>query len=88
VGVDQLDELIEDGFLDQALLVDARREVLEVDGALYGLAQVHDEFYVDVGFDEGVGDLLDHGIEGLGLLATYTVRDEECAPSRRGWATS
>ena len=93
VRVDELDELVVDGFLDEALLVDARGEVLEVDGALDRVAEVHDELDVDVGFDEGVGDLLDHGIEGLGKSVSHGAGSGgagggECAPSRRGWATS
>ncbi len=32
VGVDEADEFVEDGFLDQALLVHGGRELLEVDG--------------------------------------------------------
>lgn len=68
--VDELDEFIENGLLDEAFLVDARREVLEVDGTLDRLAQVDDEFDVDIGFDEGVGDFLDHGLERLHELAT------------------
>ena len=70
MGVDHLDEFIEDGFLDEALLVHTWREMLEVNGFLDRLSQVHDEFDVDIGFDEGVGDLLDHGFEGLRMLAT------------------
>lgn len=63
--INHLDELIKDGLLNEALLVDAGRKVLEVDGALYRLSQIHDKFDIDIGFDEGVGDLLDHGIESL-----------------------
>jgi len=72
VRVDELDELIEDGFLNEAFLVDGGGEVLEVDGALDGLAQLADEAHVDVGFEKGGANLFEHRVECLGAASQQT----------------
>lgn len=51
--------------LDDALLVHTRGEFLEVDRLLDGVSETGDQLDVDVGFDKGVADLLDHAIKGL-----------------------
>jgi hypothetical protein len=65
VGIDQLDQLIEYCFLDQALLVDGRRELFKVDGAADRFSKLAYEFDVDIGFEEGGANFLEHGIESL-----------------------
>ncbi|KAI6747696.1 hypothetical protein HG531_008238 [Fusarium graminearum] len=65
VGIDEFDEFIEDGFLDQALLVHGGGEFFEVDCRFDGLSQLADEFHVDVCFEESGADLLEHAIKGL-----------------------
>jgi hypothetical protein len=51
--------------LDDALLVDTRREFVEVDRLLDGVSETGDQLDVDICFDKGVADLLDHGLKGL-----------------------
>ncbi len=63
--IHELDKFVENGFLDQTLLVDSRGEVFEVDACFERFAQVADEFDVYVGFEEGGADLFEHAIESL-----------------------
>lgn len=99
MGVDELDELIEDGLLDQSLLVDGGRQLFEVDGTADRLAQLADEAHVDIGFEEGGADFLEHRIEGLdkrelevspclGSMAESMAGSMagHSIPSRRDWA--
>ena len=65
MGVNELDEFIEDGLLYEALLVDGGWEVLEVDGGADGVLEAADELDVDVGFEEGSRYLVEHGFESL-----------------------
>jgi hypothetical protein len=51
--------------LDNALLVHTRRKFIEVDRLLDGVSETSDQLDVDICFDKGVADLLDHGLEGL-----------------------
>lgn len=48
--VDELDEFIEDGFLDKSLFVGCRRKFFEIYGVFYGFPEVADEFDVDLLF--------------------------------------
>ena len=63
--VHNVDQRIEDGLLDDALLVRVGGELVEFDRGLDLLAQRGDQLDVDVGFHEGIADLLDHAIEGF-----------------------
>jgi hypothetical protein len=65
VGIDEFDEFIEDGFLDEALLVDGGRKFFEVYGGSNRFPELSNESHVDVGFEEGGANLLEHGIKGL-----------------------
>ena len=65
MGVNELDEFIEDSLLYEALLVDGWWEVFEVDCGFYGFAECGYELDVDICFEEGVAYLFDHAIESL-----------------------
>jgi L-asparaginase/Glu-tRNA(Gln) amidotransferase subunit D len=65
VRVHNVNERIEDGFLNNALLVRVRGELVEFDRCLDLFPERCHQLYVDVGFYQGIADLLDHAIEGL-----------------------
>ena len=60
-----LNQSIEDSFLNYALLVGVCGKVLEFDGSFDVGAEFGNELDVDIGFHEGAADLFDHAIEGL-----------------------
>lgn len=66
--------------MDDALLVHTGRELFEVDRLLDRVSQTGYQLDVDIGFDQGIADLLDHGIEGLG----YSVSMLDCVIGRAG----
>ena len=66
--IDELDKLIEYGFLDQTFFVHGRGQVFEVYGCFDGFAESADEVYVYVGFEEGGANFFDHVVECLRIL--------------------
>jgi hypothetical protein len=55
--------------LDEALLVDRRGDIFEIDGGSYRLSKLADKAHVDVGFEKGRAYLFEHRVEGLGESA-------------------
>lgn len=67
MGVDQFNELVEDGLLDQSLLVDCGREGGKVHAGFNRFAEGSHEADIDIGGEKSSANFLDHIIKGLAL---------------------
>jgi hypothetical protein len=65
MGIDELDQFIEDRFLNESFLIDSGSKLFEVYGRLDRFSQASDQSHINVSFEKCCTDLFDYAIECL-----------------------
>lgn len=82
--VDEVDEMVEDGFLNEVFFVDCWGEVFEVDCGFDVFLELVDEMDIDICFEEGGVNLFEYRVEGLVIVMCDLLVVEICRKVRVG----